>query len=42
MLGALVYRSVKRRRLGEVASMPARRVWEVIAIALMFLSVLLL
>ena len=42
MLGALVYRSVKRRRLGEVASMPARRVLEVIAIALMFLSVLLL
>jgi hypothetical protein len=42
ILGALVYRSVKRRRLGEVESTSARRVWEVIAIVLMFLSVLLL
>ena len=42
ILGALVYRSVKRRRLGEAASTSARRVWEVIAIGLMFLSVLLL
>ena len=42
ILGALVYRSVKRRRLGEVASTSGRRVCEVIAIVLMFLSVLLL
>jgi hypothetical protein len=42
ILGALVYRSVKRRRFGEVASTSGRRVWEVTAIVLMFLSVLLL
>ena len=42
ILGALVYRSAKRRRLGEVASTSARRVLEGIAIILMFLSVLLL
>lgn len=42
ILGALVYRSAKRRRLGEVASTSARRVLEGIAIGLMFLSVLLL
>jgi hypothetical protein len=41
ILGALVYRSAKRRRLGEVASTPARRVLEGIAIVLMFLIVLL-
>ena len=42
IVGALVYRSAKRRRLGEVASTSARRVLEGIAIGLMFLSVLLL
>jgi GYF domain 2 len=42
ILGALVFRSVKRRRLGEVESTSARRVWEVVAIGLMFLNVLLL
>jgi hypothetical protein len=42
ILGALVYRSAKRRRLGEVASTPARWVLEGIAIVLMFLIVLLL
>jgi hypothetical protein len=42
ILGALSYRSAKRRRLGEVASTPARWVLEGIAIVLMFLSVLLL
>jgi hypothetical protein len=42
ILGALVYRSAKRRRLGEVASASARRVLEGIAIGLMFLSTLLL
>jgi hypothetical protein len=41
ILGALVYRSAKRRRLGEVASTPARWVLEGIAIVLMFLIVLL-
>jgi len=41
ILGALVYRSAKRRRLGEVASTPARWVLEGIAIVLMFLVVLL-
>ena len=41
ILGALIYRSAKRRRLGEVASTPARWVLEGIAIVLMFLSVLL-
>ena len=41
VLGALVYRSAKRRRLGEVASTPARWVLEGIAIVLMFLIVLL-
>jgi len=41
ILGALVYRSGKRRRLGEVASTPARWVLEGIAIVLMFLIVLL-
>ena len=39
ILGALVYRSAKRRRLGEVASTPARWVLEGIAIVLMFLIV---
>jgi len=42
ILGALVYRSAKRRRLGEVAGTPARWVLEGIAIVLMFLIVLLL
>jgi hypothetical protein len=42
ILGALVYRSAKRRRLGEVAATPARWVLEGIAIVLMFLIVLLL
>ena len=42
ILGALIYRSAKRRRRGEEASTPARRVLEGIAIVLMFLSVLLL
>ena len=42
ILGALIYRSAKRRRLGEVASTPARWVLEGIAIVLMFLIVLLL
>ena len=42
ILGALIYRSAKRRRRGEVASTPARWVLEGIAIVLMFLSVLLL
>jgi GYF domain 2 len=42
IVGALVYRSAKRRRLGEVASASARRALEGIAIVLMFLSVLLL
>ena len=42
ILGALIYRSAKRRRLGEVTSTPARWVLEGIAIVLMFLSVLLL
>jgi hypothetical protein len=42
ILGALVYRSAKRRRLGEVASTSARWVLEGIATVLMFLSVLLL
>jgi hypothetical protein len=41
ILGALVYRSAKRRRLGEVTSTPARWVLEGIAIVLMFLIVLL-
>jgi hypothetical protein len=40
ILGSLIYRSAKRRRLGEVASTPARSVLEGIAIVLMFLSVL--
>jgi hypothetical protein len=42
ILGALIYRSAKRRRLGEVTSTPARWALEGIAIVLMFLSVLLL
>ena len=42
ILGALVYSSAKRRRLGEVAGTPARWVLEGIAIVLMFLIVLLL
>jgi hypothetical protein len=42
ILGGLIYRSAKRRRLGEVASTPARWILEAIAIVLMFLSVLLL
>jgi hypothetical protein len=42
ILGALIYRSAKRRRLGEVTSTPARWVLEGVAIVLMFLSVLLL
>ena len=42
LLGALAYRSAKRRRLGEVASTPARWVLEGTAIVLMFLIVLLL
>ena len=42
ILGGLIYRSAKRRRLGEVASTPARWILEGIAIVLMFLSVLLL
>ena len=42
ILGALIYRSAKKRRLGEVASTPARWVLEGLAIVLMFLSVLLL
>ena len=42
ILGALVYRSAKRRRLGEVASTPARWILEGMAIVLMLLSVLLL
>ena len=42
IFGALVHRSAKRQRLGEVASTSARRVLEGIAIVLMFLSVLLL
>ena len=42
ILGALIYRSAKRRRLGDVTSTPARWVLEGIAIVLMFLSVLLL
>jgi hypothetical protein len=42
ILGALVYRSAKRRWLGEVASTPARWVLEGTAIVLMFLIVLLL
>ena len=41
LLGALAYRSAKRRRLGEVASTPARWVLEGTAIVLMFLIVLL-
>jgi hypothetical protein len=42
ILGALIYKSAKRRRRGVVASTPARWVLEGIAIVLMFLSVLLL
>jgi CheY-like chemotaxis protein len=41
ILGALAYRSAKKRRLGEVASSPLRYVGEGIAILLLLLSVLL-
>jgi CheY-like chemotaxis protein len=41
ILGALAYRSAKKRRLGEVASTPLRCVGEGIAILLLLLSVLL-